>query len=372
MLSENIKAGTSLEDLKARLIRVLQPRKSQDNQGTFTPTTNAGISTDDSTGGVGQSGNAPSVHETRNHERNEASSSNKGKQRFTPDEVSQGSDTGSAQNVDPFVSTGASNKIQRETWLQEQKKRKQEALAERNRILKQIEDDKQERKQRERERKAAATAANESTRNEDQSSTSQATAIVPPKSRLTKECALKIRTFDGSTIASKFPSNQSLREDVRPWIKGQMDKLDVPYEFTHVLAPLPNRRINVSEEEESLQSLGLAPSATLVMVPIKSFTEAYAPANQGYISSGLSYGYGLVKGGFSLAGSLASSVLGGGESAPSQGRSPSGDGTAEVPRSSINVRTLGDQARSTDDQQLYNGNQLNFEPRRGSDDDKED
>ena len=239
-------------------------------------------------------------------------------------------------------------------------------MEERKRILRQIESDRKERKQREQERKAATAA--ELTGDTDQTPTHQSTGMVPPKSRSSRECALKIRTFDGSTIASKFPSDQSLREHVRAWIDIQIGKAGAAYEFKHVLAPMPNRRIGVSEEEESLQSLGLTPSATLVMVPVSSYTEAYSSETQGYISQGISYGYGLVRGGFSLVGSLAGSVLGG-QSNNTQDNSHSGDGASDGPSSSIRVRTLGDQAQPQDDQQLYNGNQLNFEPRREEDND---
>ena len=369
MLSENIKAGTDQEDVKARLLQVLGPTEdtesTESQAASMSPDIDAQL---DESSERGVSNGAAPTNSARVEEPSEITSRSKGKQRATSDSAEKGDDTDLA---------GASKK-QRESWVHEQKKRKQEAQAERKRILAQIESDKKERKQKEQDRKAAAAAANaeEQAITTDESPKSPAKAGAPPRTRYAKDCALKIRTFDGSTVASKFPSEQTLREHVRPWIESELGKPDAPYEFTQVLAPMPNRRISVSEEEESLQSLGLAPSATLVMVPIKAYTEAYTSSGaQGYLSSGLSYGYGVVKSGVSLIGGLAGSFLGGsGEASAAQGptQSPHGiDGSSEAPRSSINVRTLRDRAVARDDQQLYNGNTLNFEPRR-EDDEKEE
>ena len=234
--------------------------------------------------------------------------------------------------------------------------------------MKQIESDRKEQKQREQNRRLAV-AEEKKQRTEYENKQTKAAAAV----RGQGECALKIRTFDGSTISSKFPSDQTLREHVRPWVDLELGKPKVPYDFKHVLAPMPNRRISVSEEEESLRSLGLAPSATLVMVPIEAFTEAYSTSDQGYISRGISYSYGVVQGGVSMVGSLIGTVIGtgrGDDSTPSNMQNV--DGTAEGPRSPIKVRTLRNQAGASDDQQLYNGNQLNFEPRREDKEDEDD
>ena len=236
---------------------------------------------------------------------------------------------------------------------EEIRQRRKEAEKERQRVLDQIEYDKQARKERERERKAAAQP--------EVTSQHEDTRTTRSRQTFSKECALKVRTFDGSTISATFPSDQSLRVDVRPWVESSLGPLDSPYEFKQVLVPLPNRRIETSEEEETLQALGLAPTATLVMVPVESYSTAYNQ-NQGYVSAGLSYGYGMVSSGFGLVGSLFRSILGGTPSA-SAGESSRGsntyDGARDDPRSSsIRIRTLEDQRRPKDDQQLYNGNQV--------------
>ena len=343
-------------------------RQPDEQEGTAATSNNTTQTTQRQTEGDEGSRDQSALEPATEPIKSTSTPSRKGKEKESQDTVNQGPGPKSPPITDKSGLPGAS-RAQQDTWVQQQRKRNHEAMEERQRILRQIENDRQERKQKEQERKAAAAA--ELTGDTDQPPTNHSTDIVPPKSRSSRECALKIRTFDGSTIASRFPSDQSLREHVRAWIETEIGKAGAPYEFKHVLAPMPNRRIGVSEEEESLQSLGLTPSATLVMVPVSSYTEAYSAENQGYISQGLSYGYGFVKGGFSLIGSLAGSVLPS-QSSSAQDSGHSGDNASEAPRSSIRVRTLGDQAPPKDDQQLYNGNQLNFEPRREDDDNKED
>ena len=373
ILNENIKAGTPDEEFRTRLLQALRLGKIPEVTDGPSNHTN-GDQQAEPQDGPSSSANVPR-EQSQKEQLSERSSKLKGKQKANPKPAAQSSDPRHGQDSGDPNPRDAS-KRQRETWVQEQKKRKEEAQLERKRILAQIENDKQERKQREQARKAAAAAVAAEAENvdDDQASTSPAAGVLL-KARYANECVLKVRTFDGSTVAGKFPSEQSLREHVRAWIESEIGRPDAPYEFTQVLAPAPNRRISVAEEEESLYSLGLSPSATLVMVPVKSYTDAYATGSQGYISSGLSYGYGMVKGGFSMVGQLAGALVGSNNqdnaTEANAGRPQTVDGAAESPRSSINVRMLRDEARPKDDQQLYNGNTLNFEPR-PKDDEKED
>lgn len=245
-----------------------------------------------------------------------------------------------------------------------QKKRAQDAKDERARILKRVEDDKAERREREAQRKAEAKALADG-----EPLLSGPSSLQQAKSTNSAECALQIRMFDGSTIRNRFPSSASLRRDVRPWIDEKQIG-DQPYNFKQVLTPLPNKNIETSEEEGTLQSLGLTPSATLILVPIAAYSSAYE-GGTGLVSRGISAGYGIVSSGLGMVTGLLGGFLGGGAAPPveEQRQTPS---SAPNPNPSINVRTLRDQQSPRDDQQFYNGNALNFEPRRDEDDRKED
>ncbi|TVY21607.1 UBX domain-containing protein 4 [Lachnellula arida] len=249
-----------------------------------------------------------------------------------------------------------------------QKKRQQDAKDERARILKRVEDDKAQRRQDAAERKARAKA--------DAESESQSSATVPSSSRSnhpstrSAECAVQVRLFDGSTIRSRFPSSGNLRVHVRPWIDEKQER-DTPYTFKQVLTPLPNKNISISEEEETLQALGLTPSATLILIPVDGYTSAYEGGRGGgIVYRSAAAGYNMVSSGVGMVTGALGSLLGGGGAAPAQQEHENAP-PASIPSTSINVRTLRDQQRS-DDQQFYNGNALNFEPRKDDEDKKED
>lgn len=245
-----------------------------------------------------------------------------------------------------------------------QRKRQKEARDERARILKRVEDDKAERREKEAARKAEAKAKAEGVVPPTGSS-----SISPPLANKSAECALQVRLFDGSTIRSRFPSEGSLRKDVRPWIDEKQIG-DTPYTFKHVLSPLPNKNIETSEEEGTLQSLGLTPSATLILLPVTNASSAYK-GNSGLISRGLSTGFGLVSSGVGMVTGVLGSFLGAGAAQVANDNSQA-PLAAPPPSANINVRTLRDRNEGRDDQQFYNGNALNFEPRHDDEDKKDD
>ena len=163
--------------------------------------------------------------------------------------------------------------------------------------MRQIEADKADRREREERRRALARAqagadadveaggsdganglVDRQLASED---TQRQTSARPAKSKV---CAVQVRLLDGSTIRSRFPSDQTLRTHVRAWVDEQRSDGDVPYTFKQILAPKPNRAITISEEDESLQSLGLTPSATLVMVPVQGSIAAYGNGGAGLLS----------------------------------------------------------------------------------------
>lgn len=286
----------------------------------------------------------------------------------------------------------ASEKAQaRRDWVRQQKQRNDEAKRERERILLQIESDRLARKEKEAQRRELARQ--EAGAGDDAAST----AAEPPASRSgagpAQSCALQIRLFDGSSIRSRFAPDTTLSTGVRTWITSSSPPqiTNVPYTFRLILAPQPSRTIEISEESQSLQELGLMPTATLVLVPVGGYTEAYASSGYtGMLSRGLSAGYGLVSGAFGLAGSVITSVTGIGrgegpymggmsdEQEPSnaQGQQMAGSdfnsGSSAGP--SVKVRTLADQRAQEERNrrtELYNGNSLDFEPRKDDKDDKD-
>ena len=278
--------------------------------------------------------------------------------------------------IDGVASKSSSDK----KYAMMQKKRAQDVRDERARILKRVEDDKAERRDREAQRKAEAKAIAEG-----QPLPAGPSSVQQAKSTNSAECALQIRLFDGSTIRNRFPSSASLRNDVRPWIDEKQIG-DQPYNLKQVLSPLPNKNIETSEEEGTLQSLGLTPSATLILVPIAAYSSAYE-GGTGLVSRGVSAGYGIVSSGLGMVTGLLGGILGGGGAAPAAEEQRPAPSSTPNSNPSINVRTLRDQQSPRDDQQFYNGNavsitaccagiwltvQLNFEPRRDEDDKKED
>lgn len=192
---------------------------------------------------------------------------------------------------------------------------------------------------------------------------------------------LQVRTFDGSTLRNTFQHDSKLANDVRPWIDEQTDG-NVPYNLKLILTPLPNRNIEASEEGQPLSDLGIRGSCTLVMVPVKGYVESYTGnTSHGLVGSAVSGGYNLVRG---TAGALfggVRSVLGyGGGNASQQGPAEMTESHNAAPTAQsgrVKMRTLADQRAEQMDRrgpnhQLYNGNQLNFEPNRDEDESRKD
>ena len=262
-----------------------------------------------------------------------------------------------------------SAKAKQATYAQEQRKRNMEAKLERERILRQIEQDKADRKEREERRKALAKAEargeisedsdmTEKHGNEDGLADEKNHSI--PEAHKSKACAVQVRLFDGSTIRSRFKAVQTLT-DVREWVDQERSD-DVPFTFKQILSPSPNHSFTISEEQESLMQLGFVPSTTLVMVPVKGYTAAYTDAGPGIISKVASIPYNTVAAGAGLVSEALGTFLGFGQAVSSQGVSASDPAQSEPqssnPESGINVRTLHDERKERDDNQLYNGNHV--------------
>ncbi|KXS95911.1 hypothetical protein AC578_5200 [Pseudocercospora eumusae] len=269
----------------------------------------------------------------------------------------------------------------RRDWLVQQKQRKYEAKRERERILAQIEADKQERKSRFQRPQTEAASSPLLSPSVDAASKRRAGAG--------GMCSLLIRLFDGSSIKGRFEPSATLARTVRDWIKsttaqqGNTNAADIPFTFKQIMAPHPSRNIEISEEHQSLMELGLTPNATLVLAPVAGYTEAYSSGGRGYMSSTLHYTYALANGATSMLGSALSYVLGFGatgtdtstssrETSSDESLGFGNDGTSD--RTSIKVKTLADQraeaAKKDQSAEFYNGNSSAFEGRKDEDEGK--
>lgn len=278
----------------------------------------------------------------------------------------------------------------RRDWLAQQKIRKDEAKKDRERILAQIEADKQER--RARSQRAAAETLSESRL--------PISVDAASKRRMGAGgmCSLQVRLFDGTSIKGRFEPSATLDNNVRSWIKtttadqGNVNAADVPFTFKQIVAPQPSRSIEVSEEHQTLADLGLTPNATLVLVPVAGYTEAYSGnAGRGYMSSALHLTYALANGASNVLGSALSYVPGlsgptaadptasstrySGSASEDEGVPTNLDGSAEsIGSAKTKVKTLADQraeAKRMNDQnpEFYNGNSSAFEGRKDDGDD---
>lgn len=225
-----------------------------------------------------------------------------------------------------------------------QSERQKELRKERERILRRVEDDKVARREREalRKEQARATAMIE----DETSAVASPMFSKQPGATRSAQCNLQVRLFDGSMIRSRFPSNQTLRNDVRAWVDEQRGDEDIPYTFKQVLTPMPNRTIGDSEEDGSLQDIGFCPSATLILVEVKDFTPAYQGGATGLVRSGVATGYGLVSSGVGLVTSALGGLFGGATAPPAAERTPTS-----------NTRSVRNQT-STEGQEFYNGNSV--------------
>lgn len=257
-----------------------------------------------------------------------------------------------------------SAKAKQAVYAQQQRKRNQDAKLERERILRQIEHDKAERKEKEERRRALVKAEAEGKNDAELAEQQLIAEMNPPRSTRSKECSVQVRMFDGSTIRNRFLSEDTLRASVRAWVDEQRSDGDFPYTFKQILTPLPNRTVSISDEEESLQSLGLTPSATLVMVPVQGYTAAYS-GGQGIVSRGASAGYSVVSAGAGLVTGALGTFLGIGQPAVQEGQIADSETATQAgvesdargAGSGVNIRTLRDQ-QDREDHQLYNGNQV--------------
>lgn len=260
--------------------------------------------------------------------------------------------------------------------LQKKKREDAEELA---RVKARIEQDKAERKSQAEARKAE--------REQERTAETATPPRTNPSTRgsQAQTVHLNIRLFDGRTIRSVFPRTATLEKEVRKWIDDEFTKLDPtdpnvqnralpPYFFRHILAPQPSRELSAGDENQTLGDIDLAPSATLVLVPVKGYADAYGGSGTNLLagtSSGIISGaFGLLSSTVGYAGGILGSFLGTGSAPqPSQGQAVGGESAGggqpgnqrpdREEQAGIRVRTLADQrTREPRSQQFYNGNQV--------------
>ncbi|KAI1092914.1 hypothetical protein F5B19DRAFT_452259 [Rostrohypoxylon terebratum] len=375
-LKEYIQAGTPKQDLVRRVAAILNTAAtSQSQPSTSTQPAPAPVSSanetddlyDDYEDQPQADNSATSAQQSQQTQRSQENHVAKSTKDRTDREEREKNDRQDA------VESNSSVHSAERSYAQEVRQRKIHDAEERRRILKRIEDDKQERKEREAREKKARQLLN---RSQDGESASTQTQPIPlsirqPSGSRGEYANIQVRLFDGSTIRSRFKSDATLNNEVRKWIDEDRTDGHAPYTFRLVLSPLPNKAIEPAEEIQSLLTLGLAPSATLVLVPAK-YAMAY-PQSGGFlwraVFSIFGAGYGLISGVF---GGITGMIFGHRHARHQSGderiplREYPGLGSTRASSRISGFQNPGDARRDT---QLYNGNSLNFEPRR---DDQED
>lgn len=188
---------------------------------------------------------------------------------------------------------------------------------------------------------------------DDESESKRPVARGPPS-----QYRLQVRLFDGSSVRSSFTPTQTIDKDVRPWLDEKMGDDRRPYNLKHILTPLPSRTLSATEESQTLQDLSLGSTANLVMVPVQTYTEAYASAGSLPVR-GASAIFNIVSSVASTTTGFVGSLVGYGPSAPATETPSLPDPADTLQRSrptGPNIRTLGDQ-QDRGNSQLYNGNQ---------------
>ncbi|KAK5085264.1 hypothetical protein LTR05_004545 [Lithohypha guttulata] len=284
------------------------------------------------------------------------------------------------------TSTTAQNTAaQRAEYISSQKA----AEAERARIKAQIEADKRTRREADRKARDEAEALRRRTELHELRKANSTTSN--PQAT---DVRIQVRLFDGGTIRSSFASENTIALHVRPWIEEQTKKngsgvAGRPYDLKLILTPLPNRSIEAGEEDTPLSDIeGIQGSATLVMVPVKTYVDSYGntAGNGGLVGSAIGAAQSVVGTGIGIVGSAAGILVGGlgrlmgagvtpqptsntqaqdtdASSRPSQGE------TAARDVRNVRVRTLADQRRDEEEEakkrgtNLYNGMGLNVQPR---------
>ncbi|RMZ87174.1 hypothetical protein DV736_g5601, partial [Chaetothyriales sp. CBS 134916] len=230
------------------------------------------------------------------------------------------------------------------------------------------------------ERRRLAEIRGQNERSVQAETESEAKRIKTLTQTVPESIRVQVRSFDGSVLRGTFKHDSTIAGDIRPFVDEKTGS-NVPYNLKVILTPLPNRNIEAAEEDLQLSDLGIKGSCTLVMVPVKAFVESYSGTSSGLVRNVLGMGYGLASGTAGAVWGVGRYVLGynATNQAPDTVRqahkeASNAGGQQQTSSAKMRVRTLADQRAEERDRrgtnsQLYNGNQLNFEPNREDDDD---
>ncbi|KAK9458942.1 uncharacterized protein V1516DRAFT_681577 [Lipomyces oligophaga] len=228
---------------------------------------------------------------------------------------------------------------------------------ERQRILKLLKDDRQERK----------------SRAVDLGSTTSETKKLDRSSKNDfhrhNDSALAIRLFDGSLIKNRFGLDATLG-DVRVWIDSNRTDGDGPYS---IISQFPLKDFTASDENVTLVDLGLHPTATLILKPIIHYSNAFTPSTTlGRLQNGAVYGIHRVIGavgtflGWGYREPVAQSTEEHAFRVPNLSAHTSVSSSSQLSNSRstspTGTQTLQDIGNSDDeDRRTYNGNHLTLE-----------
>ncbi|ODQ79150.1 hypothetical protein BABINDRAFT_162206 [Babjeviella inositovora NRRL Y-12698] len=168
-------------------------------------------------------------------------------------------------------------------YREQQAKERAMAKLDKERILKLLAADKEERKARERRRL------------ERQGEVMEAEEDLSIKEVIRKKqhdsCALHIKLLNGATLTAKFEPQQTLN-DVRNWVDEHRDDGEQPYTFVKAV---PKVNYGDGDELSSLAELDLLPRSALLLKPVEHEVVSSFKQGEGWLS-------GLVSGVFSYWG----------------------------------------------------------------------
>lgn len=253
-----------------------------------------------------------------------------------------------------------------EKYSAELKARQQQAREDRARVLQAIEDDKAARRARVSEREAERARLAGAPMSE-----------MPPEGRKKEvvvvgagdgRCRLQIRLFDGSTVRGEWEGTQTLGGEVRRWLEGQHGMKGLgggAYRFKVILTPMPSKTIEVGEEGKSLLELGLAPSATLVLVPVPGERAAAYPGTVGGSPATRVFMaiFGVFTGLWALIVGFLGSMLSSGPAPAAAHGSQTGAAAVATGRDQGRkgaLRQLRPEREKRNEQQFYNGNSVSL------------
>ncbi|RDA96307.1 hypothetical protein CP533_1596 [Ophiocordyceps camponoti-saundersi (nom. inval.)] len=288
-----------------------------------------------------------------------------------------------AAEAEAGADTGAARSHKMAEELQKQRQKREE---ERRRILKRIEDDKHERRQRSLQRQQNRIDGLH-TGDVASSLVKAPESKLPSTTRMGDMASIQVRVFDGTTIRGRFKTLAPFSQ-VRAWVDEKRSDGSAPYTFRQLLTPKPNLAIDETDETKTLADLGLAPSSTLILVPVQKFSTAYdAKPQQGHQGQQGQQGQQghqqpqnllarIMYAVYALLAWLTGLVGFGGRATTA----PALESEATASTSSALAARQGGHRRIRDfdnvidqprnqQQQLYNGNSLNFEPRPEDEDD---